>query len=135
MSEVIDTRWIQVSRSVAVNIHPDLNDAYELHEVCNGLPSRVAARDDRTGRGGVATFSNCANQVVVVLVNAATTRRQRHRRAAGLFDYQCAERTGAISIEADRHRRDPMRGHDGGDLQRLVVLVVRGAVAKDRYGP
>ena len=42
---------VQVGRAVAVDVHPDLDLADELHQVDHRLPEAVAAADDELRRG------------------------------------------------------------------------------------
>ena len=62
------------------DVHPDLDDPDQLHQIRDGLPLPVAVPDDRPRCGSVDPFV-IRDDSVAVLVDAAPAFEERYRRA------------------------------------------------------
>ena len=96
------------------------------------MPSRE--KDDIPWRGRAETFV-AGDRAVAILVDAATSRGERYRRADRLADRQRAERAEAVPDRVDGDGGDAALRHRAGDELGRVFLVAAIAVAENRHGP
>ena len=134
LARVRDPRRVEVAGAVAVDVHPDLDLAHELHQVDDGLSEAVAVRDQRVRREGVDALGR-VDRRIRVLVDAAAAGGKDDGRAGGAVDDQRPERAAAVADDVDRDRGDPTPCQRRGDQERARVLVVAEAVPEDRDRP
>src|SRR5262249_19237389 len=120
LPEIIDARGVQIRKAVAADVHTDLDDPDQLHQIRDGLPLPVAVPDDGPRCGSADPFV-IRDDSVAVLVDAAPAFEECYRRADARRHRQGAERTEAVTNDVDGDRRDPLFRQGSSQGQRSAA--------------
>ena len=120
---------------VPVDVHPDLDDAHELHEIDHRLSMGIAGGDcPRPTAGGLAAFC-VRDDVVTVLVDAAARVGDGQGRTILHVDLERAERSEPLPHVVDADRGDAIGGQLGCEVAGREMLVAARAAADEGDRP
>jgi hypothetical protein len=118
-----DAVRVEIWTSVAVHVHPHLDDAHELQEVNRVLTVAISHSDGPCPRGSRRCSFGETDKVVAVLVDPTARVGNDERTAVAQFDCQRAQWPESVACGVAADRRYPMGGHHGSDRSRGEMLV------------
>src|SRR5262249_30997849 len=113
-TDEVNPRRVDIREAIPIDVHADLDDPHELHEVDDRLQERVAKLNRPRALPCRARSFDLADAVVTVLIDTTAGVGKDQRCAVRLGDLEFREWPEALAYVIDTDGGDPVLRELGG---------------------